>query len=274
MAFILWENSAAGDPLGNLSGDLTVFGPKMDSPLPAEIAEPQRNDRLALSSSWWSLPPMSHRIVDDNVAVLFPKEALRAAYDHYAFYQDFVILFELGGDNNLFGRHPHTRREVRCRSWCTLAIGAGWEVMRDVVRFSASCEGGGMRFNGHSSTMPETYIRRWRDVTANAVPFESAGLLGLSMVAKIQCDPACEELKYSRDDIATLSDLHPPAEVNGKLEWTFYPLRSMHDAALFFAYRHLDSGSIWNMAKVSGPEFDAAPLRSRAGRLATKRLVA
>ncbi|MTJ93593.1 MAG: hypothetical protein F8N36_12115 [Desulfovibrio sp.] len=208
---------------------------------------------------------MSHRIVDDNVAVRFSKDELRAQFDYYAFYHDYVILFELGGDNNLFGRHPQTGREVRCRSWSTLAVGADWEVMREAVRFAVCCEGGGMRFNGSSSTMPETYIRRCRDVVANAVPFEHAGLLGLSLTAKIQCGPAGERMKHSQDDLAELIALQPPTAVNGKLEWIFHPLLSMRDAALFFAFRHFDDErSIWNVAKADGPQFEMQSLRDRA----------
>jgi hypothetical protein len=44
---------------------------------------------------------MSTRIVDDFAAARFPFGQLNAALGGDRFYQDQVMLFELGGDNNL-----------------------------------------------------------------------------------------------------------------------------------------------------------------------------
>jgi hypothetical protein len=202
---------------------------------------------------------MSYRIVYDHVAVRFPAEDLRRHLVDYGFHADQFMLFELGGDNNLYtGRTGNTR----VRSWSMIGIGQDWEVMRGIVGFAASCEGGGMRFSGAGSTQAETYIRKCRNILASCLTPDGIGVAGMacSVALAVQPDGVPD---WTRRQIDCLSTLLSPAESDGALVWKLYPFHEPLHAALLFAFRHLDKTPVYNMATVSGREYDRVPVLRR-----------
>lgn len=112
---------------------------------------------------------MSYRIVYDLAATRFSADTLNAAFPDHGFSSDQYLFFELGGDNNLYESYASRQRTLqrRVRNWSLIAMGSEWEVMRQLVTFAASCEGGGMRFSGASETAAETYIRKCRTIPAH-----------------------------------------------------------------------------------------------------------
>lgn len=194
---------------------------------------------------------MSHRIVYEQLAVLFPAKTLMAEVEHWSLYDDRYLLLELGGDNNCSTYHPESNREVGSRDWCVLAYGRHYEVIEEAVKFSAACEGGGMRFSGRRRTLPETYIRHVRNIMANAVPFGELGGSGLSVMADI----AQAESGLGKDARENLQRHAQPAESDGRKLWRLNPLRSAKDAALLMLCGWSLPGPAWNVATASGPQF-------------------
>lgn len=202
---------------------------------------------------------MSYRIVYDHVAVRFPAEMLRRHLVDYCFHADHLMLFELGGDNNLYtGRTGNTR----VRSWSMIGIGQDWQVMREIVGVAASCEGGGMRFSGAASTQAETYIRKCRNILASSLTPDGIGAAGMacSMALTIQPDDVTD---WTRRQIDRLTTFLSPAESDGVLVWKLYPFHEPLHAALLFAFRCLDKTPVYNMATVSGREYDRVPVLRR-----------
>lgn len=194
---------------------------------------------------------MSHRIVYAHLAVLFPEKMLAAAIRHWSLYDDRYLLLELGGDNNCSTCHPVTNREVASRDWCALAYGRHYEVVEEAVKFSAVCEGGGMRLSGQRGTSPETYIRHVRAALSHAVPFDELGGLGVAAVAEIaQAQPG-----ISAEAVEALQNHAESAESNGRRGWRLYPLRHAKDAALLMLYGKSVPGPAWNTVDASGPRF-------------------
>jgi len=202
---------------------------------------------------------MSYRIVYDHVAVHFPAQTLRPHFDHYGFHADQFLLFELGGDNNLYlGRSGKTR----VRSWSLIGAGQDWEVMRGIVGFAAACEGGGMRFATASRTQAESYIRRCRGILGSALTPDGFGLAGMSATITLRATPAALSA-WKKERVKELSDRLAPDQDGEELVWTLSPLRDPLHAALFFAFRYLDDTPLYNIARVHGPEYDTTPVLKR-----------
>lgn len=209
---------------------------------------------------------MSHRVVDDFAAIRFPAEQLRSAHVNH-FYDDNFMFFELGGDNNLWTSSPKSGREMRVRSWNLLEIGSKWEVMRQIVTFAASCEGGGMRFNSERGTLAESYIRKARTVLESAVPARALLQAGLACSLKISVKLIGEDAvrgPYNESVLNKLRAIMPPVEGHNVLEWHLHPLHDIKHAAIMFDYARLDKTPIYNMARVSGCEYDGGQIMKRA----------
>jgi hypothetical protein len=194
---------------------------------------------------------MSHRIVYEHLAVLFPANTLKAELGHWSLYDDRYLLLELGGDNNCSTFHPETNREVASRDWCVLGLGRHYEVIAAAVKLSASCEGGCMRLSGQRKTLPETYIRRVRNAMANPVPSGELGGLGLSVVADI----AQSDERLGAEARENLQRHAHPVEGEGRKLWRMNPLFSAKDAALLMVCGGSLPGPAWNVAAASGPRF-------------------
>ena len=194
---------------------------------------------------------MSHRIVYEHLAVHFPANMLMAELEHWSFYDDRYLLLELGGDNNCSTYHPQTNREVASRDWCVLAYGHHYEVIAKAVKFSAVCEGGGMRLSGQRGTLPEAYIRHVRNALANPVPFGEISGLGLSVVAEI-AQPGDNLGKEARENLQRHAH---SVETEGRKLWRLNPLRRARDAALLMLCGEPGHGPAWDVAAASGPRF-------------------
>lgn len=72
------------------------------------------------------------------------------------FGDDHYVLVEEGGSSNVFDANDRVVRD-----WYGVASGATWEAMQEVVRVSASCEGGSLKLRG-KWIKPEGYIGAWR----------------------------------------------------------------------------------------------------------------
>ncbi|MBR0560487.1 hypothetical protein [Neokomagataea anthophila] len=206
---------------------------------------------------------MSYRIIYDLIAVRWDLTQLQSVqgdgYEDLHFFDDVFLLFELGGDNNVY--EGQGRR--RARDWSLIGAGQDWEVMREIVGWAASCEGGGMRFSGETRTQAETYIRKCRTSLAKAVSPDAARALGIACSGTIV---AHEEPHgaWRQERIARLTALHPPQEGIVPPKWTgFDLLGSVREAALFLTYRGLSQAPIYNCAYVTGPCHEAAPLLKR-----------
>lgn len=198
---------------------------------------------------------MSHYIAYQHLAIRFPRDALRAAHDHWSFHDDFHMLLELGGDNNCTTAHPDTGREVRSREWVALAYGRDYEVVREAVRLAADCEGGGMRLSGQRRTSPECYIRRVRQAMRHPLPFMEAGTLGIMLAAEIPVPD--EGAEGWRDQDRELLNRHARiVQGRGGLpHWRLDIGRGAMDAALLMMHGRHVSGKAWNAVAVSGPRF-------------------
>jgi hypothetical protein len=204
---------------------------------------------------------MSHHICYEHLPVLFPKEDLVAAIDHWSFYEDRYLLLELGGSNNCSTFHPVTGREVGARNWSADAYGQHYEVMREAVRRSAACEGGGMRLSGEKHTLPEGYIRRVRNLMKHPVLWTDLNRFGygLTVTAKI---PVPDESETSwPDEHKAMLNRH--ARIVEKQEgaakrtcWHLNVVHSAMDAALLMLYGYHVSGPAWNLVSVDGPRFE------------------
>lgn len=209
---------------------------------------------------------MSHRVVNDFAAIRFPAEQLRAVLGD-RFHDDKFMFFELGGDNNLWTTSPKGGREVRVRSWSLLEIGSKWEVMRQIVTFAASCEGGGMRFNGERGTLAENYIRKARNVLESAVPARALVQAGLSCSLKIGVNLIGEGAvrgRFDEDALNKLRAIMSPVDGDNTQTWHLHPLHDIKHAAIMFEYAGLDKTPIYNMASVNGREYESGQIMKRA----------
>ncbi|AOX21530.1 hypothetical protein [Kozakia baliensis] len=203
---------------------------------------------------------MSHRIVYDLIAVRFPAEILRTHIDHHQFYADCFMAFELGGDNNLY-IHRGTG-EQRARSWDVLALGRDWEVMRQVVTYAASCEGGGMRLSGARHTQAETYIRRYRQAVADATTPETIEAAGIGCAVTLSIATAALP-DWRAKDLAALRTFGRARETDGIVSVELSPLRDMAHAAALFAWHHLDERPVYNKMRVHGDGYERTPISKR-----------
>jgi len=204
---------------------------------------------------------VSHRIVYDLTAVRFPAEALRAHFDHHQFYADCFLTLELGGDNNLYINRG--TGEQRARSWDALALGSDWEVMRQVVTFAASCEGGGMRLTGARDTQAETYIRRHRQAVASAATPEAIRQAGIDCSATLKVAAAGLPEWRARDLAALRSFGRSTEDEGGAVSVELSPLRDMSQAAALFAWHHLDDRPVYNKMRVHGDCYERGLISKR-----------
>jgi hypothetical protein len=192
---------------------------------------------------------MSYRIVYDLAAVRLPAETLRPHVADSSFYADQYLLMELGGDNNVYEGHG----SLRARSWSLIGAGQNWEIMREVVQYAASCEGGGMRFYGASETQAETYIRKCRTVLRDAVGAQALLDRGMTCTGKfaLRKGPVSAWLHKRVDELSAIK----APEMTGETPlWSWLNLlRDPKDAAIFLAYSNLDDAPVYNRATVHGP---------------------
>lgn len=196
---------------------------------------------------------MSYRIVYDLAAARFSADTLNAVFPDHGFSSDQYLFFELGGDNNLYESYASRQRilQRRVRNWSLIAMGAEWEVMRQLVTFAASCEGGGMRFSGASDTAAETYIRKCRAIVSEAVtPDTLLQKMGCGVSLQIATlGDECPE--WRKRKIETLTALLGQPKGTDTHQWFVRPLHEMKDAAALFAFGYMDGRPIYNMASVS-----------------------
>lgn len=215
---------------------------------------------------------MSTRIVDQFAVVRFSAEALRKHVDYYGFYSDQYLLFELGGDNNLSTYHPKTGREVRSRRWSLAAAGKSYEVMATVTKHAAACEGGMLRFTEDSETLSDRFIRRARAAVAKApAPEAYHGLeFSVSLEIAISANEAIDTFKQRT--IGELTELKAPnVDKVGNRAWSFNVLYDSRDAAIFFAFEHLDQRHFSFKGRGYGLEFSDMKLMDRVSKLAEMR---
>ncbi|GLH28552.1 hypothetical protein WSS15_12020 [Acetobacter pasteurianus] len=196
---------------------------------------------------------MSYRIVYDLAATRFSTDTLNAVFPDHGFSSDQYLFFELGGDNNLYESYSsgHRTLQRRVRSWSLIAMGAEWEVMRQLVTFAASCEGGGMRFSGASETAAETYIRKCRTIVSEAVtPDTLLQKMGCGVSLQI-ARSEIEGSSWRQGNIEKLTTLLGPSGSTDRYEWYLRPLHVIKDAAALLAYGDMDGRPIYNMASVS-----------------------
>lgn len=177
---------------------------------------------------------MSYRIVYNHAAIVYSAEILNASLPsgQVHFYEPQYLLFELGGDNNVWAKNYSTGRDYRPRSWCSLGFGMAWEVMQEVVRFSAACESGCLKFYGKGDIAPEYYIRHVRKVIASALPYDHTEARKFGLSARL-------ELNRDTPSVSAVNALNAVLDVQsddkGKQFWVLN-LKDPAHAALLINY--------------------------------------
>ncbi|CDG38900.1 MULTISPECIES: hypothetical protein [Asaia] len=197
---------------------------------------------------------MSYRIVYDQVAVKFTAAQLAAACPSEHGREDYFMLFELGGANNMWDCSG-----ARARSWDLIGADREWVVMRKVVEYAASCEGGGMRFANARSTQAETYIRKNRSTLERALTPEGFSETGIGVSASIRVTRSKLQ-SWQRERLRRLEALMTPQGDSDYALWELSPLRDPLHAALFFAFHTLDERAIYSKARVHGPSKGREPV--------------
>ncbi len=176
---------------------------------------------------------MSHRICYHHLAISFPSKELEKSYPA--------------------GRLAWERSYYR--TWSVIEYGNDTRIMESAVRSAAFCEGGHMRLYGERYTYPESYIRRIRNVLANAVHFKEARGYGFSLAAELELN-----LSHPCEDALTSINLHVnPKEQNGKQYWPLSPLDNPLHAALLMLYgRSIDTRPTFMVMAADGPRFKNA----------------
>lgn len=196
---------------------------------------------------------MSYRIAYKHAAIVFPAEVLNASLPDGTvhFYEPQYFLLELGGDNNLYESTFGGGCGRRVRSWCALGCGMGWQVMQEVVRFSAACESGCLKLYGRGDITPECFIRRGRNTLAGAIHFDApaANRYRLSARLELTADkPWDRAIEVLNNFLGVNHD-----EKNGQY-WDFTLLKPDH-AALFVNFASaVDKRPPSWVIKVSAPE--------------------
>lgn len=126
---------------------------------------------------------MSTHIIDQLAAIRIPQA-------RSGWHEDYIVLAAEGGDNNLID----TQTRKRVRSWYAIAVGAPWQVMGALVRYSSSMEGGMLRLADNSHATAETLISRARRSVNHALDYD---------------DPAAPI--YLRETAITFTDAEKPA---------------------------------------------------------------
>ena len=117
-----------------------------------------------------------------------------------------------GGDNNLI--ENGSNRIVR--EWYPIALGDPLDVMTRIIKGSADCEWGTLRFANQRSTKPENYIRHWRKLVDQPLLLEDANQQGYSFSHHIEVSLCMSQLLKRSDD--ALKHLHRSVEALAKLE--------------------------------------------------------
>lgn len=197
---------------------------------------------------------MSYRIVYDQVAVKFTAAQLAAACPSEHGMDDYFMLLELGGANNMWDCSG-----ARARSWDLIGADCEWVVMRKVVEHAAYCEGRGLRFSNTHSTQAETYIRKNRSALERALTPDGFGETGIGVSASIRVTRTTLNA-WQRQRLGRLEALMTPQGDSDYALWELSPLRDPLHAALFFAFHTLDERPIYNKARVQGPSKGKEPV--------------
>jgi hypothetical protein len=100
-----------------------------------------------------------------------------------------------GGSNNLTTR-SRDGREWGVRDWYLAALGTEVQVLRQVVRIAADCEGGGVRIQGRRLS-PESYIAQARRLLGQAC---DAFAQHITLAADVPADhPLVQRAKVAQD---------------------------------------------------------------------------
>ncbi|WP_347990260.1 hypothetical protein [Methylomonas sp. AM2-LC] len=194
---------------------------------------------------------MSHTIIFNQTVVKFNRLELNSVLPEanlfLGFHNDQYLLFYQAGDNNLTTTHPRHGREVVKRSWYVLAGGQKWQMMSHVVSVSADCEGGMLRLYGQKDTLPESYIRRVRNLAETPYSTDDVAKY-LSFQVQIF---KSEFVKVFRGDNVISADFlsrYSWSSIDNQDEQytVLRPLISIQDAFLFF------ESSIQNKLQKSG----------------------
>jgi len=196
---------------------------------------------------------MSHTISYKHLVIQFPHQLLQEQLSDFphSFWRDQFILLELCGPSNCTTFHPVTGREVYARGWTTRAKGDATEIIEEVCRSAAYCEGRNLRFYSERDTSPERYIRRVRSALSVPVSTQEANHWGISL--QVQLDlKLVKDYPYAID----LLNQHASWDENdaGERYWRLYPLTSLKDAAILFKFRFLPL-SPWSFIATDGPCF-------------------
>lgn len=150
----------------------------------------------------------------------------------------FIVAIE-GGDNNV----RDARTGKRARSWEACMVGTHNQVLRQAVNFSGSCEGGSLQPKGRCCK-PESYIRRIRELLANATATSAIGYWAPRLHAAPE-HAAVEELRRMGLEVTSERWFgEPRAIVDVPQEHLAAYLQTMD--------RHIDTLPAWCWIKVYG----------------------
>lgn len=175
---------------------------------------------------------MSHRIVYEQLAITFARDA----FPGNTFYEDQYLFLELGGDNNVISWDGKGSR-----SWSVIAKGMSWQVMQEIVEFSAGCESGSLQPRGRR-VHAESYIAAARRVLKGAVNFEDFRTRGGAIEGTISVCPGNVKSFKSSDleRLTALREYREPANELHTETWRF-DLLNPTDHAMFVENRHLET---------------------------------
>lgn len=81
-----------------------------------------------------------------------------------------MIVFVQEGSNNVYEVNWSGGRQKRARSWGIVSKGHEYNIIQDVCKRGAYCEGGGLVLSGKSNTSPENYIKLYRNLLKDVKP--------------------------------------------------------------------------------------------------------
>lgn len=201
---------------------------------------------------------MSSHIVYAAQVIRFPIDGLRAAYpaDGFKFYRDQYLVLELSGASNVFDS-----RNRAARDWTAAFFGDQCDVMSQVVRAAAECEGACLRWQARVCKA-ETYISAIRRLVEHAPLISDAQVASVSLTADLYLKKTAVSgmSDYDEATVHELSALRTPRSENPRyvegldeewLAWHF-DLRLPEDAAIWMNYRKLDNRHFWDLVQVQG----------------------
>jgi hypothetical protein len=137
-----------------------------------------------------------------------------------------------GGSNNLIDN----RSNRLVREWYPIAIGDPLDVMTCIIKGSADCEWGSLRFANQRATKPENYIRHWRSLVDQPLSSKDALEQGYSFSDQIEVTLCLSQL-LKRDEsalkqldrsITALATLGMKAESRKSSFYEVYPHKDAH----------------------------------------------